>query len=118
MFRGSVLLLLLGPALLILEPSVLGKAHSFSDASVSWSPMSHHTRLTDPSVCPCPRFHPLSSLPSGWHHCQGVVQPWDGTPQSMTREAGVGGQAGHLISPVASGVWGSGVALRTELEVS
>lgn len=35
------------------------------------------------------------------------MQPWDGTPRSMTREAGVGGQAGHLISPVANGVWGS-----------
>lgn len=67
---------------------------------------------------PLPLLPGTQLLISGWHYCQGVVQPWDRTPQSVTREAGVGGQADHSISPVANGVWGSGVALRTELEVS
>lgn len=49
-FRASVLLLLLlWLALLILELSVLVKAHSFSVASVSWSPMSHQAHRSFPA---------------------------------------------------------------------
>lgn len=104
-FRGPVLLLLLpGPALPLLEPSVLGKPQSFSIASVSWSPMSHWAHRSFPVP---PRFHLSPSFPvagiiaSG---CSAVGR----TPQSWTRETGVGGQSGHSLGPVESGVGGSG----------
>lgn len=98
-FRGSVLLLLLpGPALPLLEPSVLGKPQSFSIASVSWSPMSHWAHRSFP-VPPC--FHHSPSFPV-------VVQPWAGRLSLGPGKLGLVGKLATLsvLWKVGLGGWG------------
>lgn len=113
-FRASVLpLLLLPPALLILELSVLGKAHSFSIASVSWSPMSHQAHRSFPA--PLPILLPPTQLPSQWS------ASLPGSCAAMQHDSSILGQGSwgwwaNWPLYQSCGKWG--LALRTELGIS